>query len=130
MSLVAVFAGAFSASLTDPPTVNPLAAAVQWLEGLALGSIATSVALIAVAAIGMMMLSGRVPIRRGASVLLGCFILFGAQAIAKGIQTAATYATEAEVPTKALSQPTSPSAYPAPRSPNYDPYAGAAVPTR
>ena len=36
--------------------------------------------IIAVAVLGMMMLSGRIPVREGMRVLLGCFLLLGAPA--------------------------------------------------
>ena len=51
---------------------------------------ATSIAVIAVASIGLLMLSGRVRMRRGATVILGCFILFGVATIAQGFRAAAT----------------------------------------
>ena len=46
--------------------------------------------LTAVAAVGFMMLTGRLNWRFGASVIIGCFILFGAGSIVAGIQAAAT----------------------------------------
>jgi type IV secretion system protein VirB2 len=36
------------------------------------------------------MLTGRIDWRRGATVILGCFIVFGAAAIVAGIKSAAT----------------------------------------
>ena len=45
--------------------------------------------MICVAVAGMMMLSGRIDVRYGVSVVLGCFILFGASSIVGGIQSAA-----------------------------------------
>ncbi len=74
-----------SPSLADPSGSSVLVAAVQWIEGVALGTIATGLALIAVTSIGFLMLNGRLPIRRGVTVIAGCFILFGAPAIANGI---------------------------------------------
>ena len=53
-----------------------------------LGNVATAVAVMAVAAVGFMMLTGRMNWRFGATVILGCFILFGASAIVSGIQAA------------------------------------------
>jgi len=44
---------------------------------------------IAVAAVGLMMLTGRINWRYGATVILGCFILFGAASIVAGIQASA-----------------------------------------
>lgn len=54
-----------------------------------LGTVATVIAVIAVAVVGFMMLTGRMNWRYGASVILGCFILFGAASIVAGIQSAA-----------------------------------------
>ena len=71
---------------TDPYGGNSIVAAVAWLQGTLLGTIATVTATISVASIGFMMLSGRFPVRRGATAILGCFILFGALPIAAGIQ--------------------------------------------
>ena len=48
-----------------------------------------SVAVIAVAMVGFMMLTGRLNWRFGATVIIGCFILFGAAAIVSGIQSTA-----------------------------------------
>ena len=63
--------------------------AVQWLQGTLLGTIATVVAVIAVASVGFLMLTGRINWRYGATVILGCFILFGAASIVGGIQATA-----------------------------------------
>ena len=49
----------------------------------------TVVAVIAVASIGFMMLTGRMNWRYGATLILGCFILFGAASIVAGIQSSA-----------------------------------------
>jgi type IV secretion system protein VirB2 len=55
-----------------------------------MGTVATVVVVIAVASIGFMMLTGRINWRHGATVILGCFILFGAASIVAGIQSAAS----------------------------------------
>jgi len=47
------------------------------------------VAVMAVAAVGFMMLTGRMNWRFGATVIIGVFILFGAASIVSGIQAAA-----------------------------------------
>jgi type IV secretion system protein VirB2 len=75
-------------SLSDPRGSGPILAAVYWLQGTLLGNIATAIAVMAVAATGFMMLTGRLEWRRGAIVILGCFIVFGAAAIVSGIQAA------------------------------------------
>ena len=76
-------------ALTDPRGSGPLVSAVQWLQGTLLGTIATVVAVIAVACVGLLMLSGRINWRHGAVVILGCFILFGAASIVAGIRSTA-----------------------------------------
>jgi type IV secretion system protein VirB2 len=50
------------------------------------GAIATTVAVISVASVGFMALTGRVDLRRAATVILGCCILFGASSIATGVK--------------------------------------------
>jgi type IV secretion system protein VirB2 len=76
-------------SLADPQGSGVIVAAVRWLEGTLLGTIATVVAVIAVASVGFLMLTGRINWRYGAVVILGCFILFGAASIVAGIQSTA-----------------------------------------
>lgn len=76
-------------SYSDPAGSGPIVGAVQWLQGTLLGTVATVVAVIAVAFVGFMMLTGRMNWRYGATVILGCFILFGAASIVGGIQSAA-----------------------------------------
>ena len=76
-------------SLAAPAGSGPIVSAVHWLEGTLLGTIATVVAVIAVASVGLLMLTGRINWRYGATVILGCFILFGAASIVGGIQSTA-----------------------------------------
>jgi type IV secretion system protein VirB2 len=76
-------------SSLDPAGSGVLVSAVRWLEGTLLGTIATVVAVIAVASVGFLMLTGRINWRYGATVILGCFILFGAASIVAGIQSTA-----------------------------------------
>ncbi len=73
----------------NPQGSGPIVAALSWLQGTLLGNVATAVAVMAVAAVGFMMLTGRMNWRFGATVIIGCFILFGAGAIVTGIQSAA-----------------------------------------
>lgn len=77
------------AQTADPQGSGPIVAALAWLQGTLLGNVATAVAVMAVAAVGFMMLTGRMNWRFGATVIIGCFILFGAGAIVSGIQSAA-----------------------------------------
>jgi len=73
----------------NPQGSGPIVAALAWLQGTLLGNVATAVAVMAVAAVGFMMLTGRLNWRFGATVILGTFILFGAGAIVSGIQSVA-----------------------------------------
>ncbi|MFN4038932.1 MAG: TrbC/VirB2 family protein [Erythrobacter sp.] len=73
----------------DPAGSGPINNALLWLQGTLLGTVATTVAVMAVAAIGFMMLTGRMNWRFGATVIIGVFILFGATTIVAGIQSAA-----------------------------------------
>ena len=120
-------------SIGDPGGASAFAAAVKWLDNILLGSIATAIAVIAVASIGFMLFTGRVDIRRGVQVLLGCFILFGASSIAAGVMKAVSESRAATGATITTSPPpayvVAPPAGSKPPAP-YDPYAGAAMPTR
>lgn len=80
---------AYAAIGADPAGSGVIVGAVNWLQGTLLGTVATVVAVIAVAAVGFMMLTGRINWRHGAVVILGCFILFGAASIVAGIRSAA-----------------------------------------
>jgi len=77
-------------SYSDPAGSGVLVSAVNWLQGTLLGTIATVAAVIAIAAVGFMMLTGRINWRYGVTVVLGCFILFGAASIVAGIHSTAT----------------------------------------
>lgn len=75
--------------MTDPAGSGVFVNAVNWLQGTLLGTVATTVAVIAVAVVGFMMLTGRINWRRGAVVILGCFVVFGSASIVAGIRAAA-----------------------------------------
>jgi len=120
-----------SGSLADPPGSSVLVAATSWLQATLLGTLATTIAVIAVASVGLMMLAGRVNLRYGLTVIVGSFILFGALAIVAGIQSslagreALTYAPAPAIAAPPLAPPLT-----SPPPANRDPYAGASVPTR
>ncbi len=57
---------------------DPITSALLWMQGILLGPIATAVAVMAVAGVGFMMLTGRMNWRYGATVIIGVFIIFGA----------------------------------------------------
>lgn len=77
------------AQTANPQGSGPIVAALSWLQGTLMGNVATAVAVMAVAAVGFMMLTGRLNWRFGATVIIGCFVLFGAGAIVSGIQSTA-----------------------------------------
>jgi type IV secretion system protein VirB2 len=89
LPLLALGAPAAAAGGANPQGSGPIVAALMWLQGTLLGNVATAVAVIAVAMVGFMMLTGRMNWRFGATVIIGCFILFGAGTIVAGIQSAA-----------------------------------------
>jgi len=70
----------------DPQGSGAITGAMAWIQGTLLGSVATAVAVIAVASVGLLMLTGRMNWRFGATVVLGLFILFGSAAIVGGIK--------------------------------------------
>jgi type IV secretory pathway VirB2 component (pilin) len=90
--LLAAMPAAAFAQTADPQGSGPIVAALGWLQGTLLGNVATAVAVIAVAMVGFMMLTGRMNWRFGATVIVGCFVLFGAGAIVSGIQSTAQVA--------------------------------------
>jgi type IV secretory pathway VirB2 component (pilin) len=116
-----------------PAASSVIATAVRWLQGTLLGTVATALAVIAVATVGMLLLSGRIDVRRGAQVIFGCFILFGASSIAAGI---VRVVHGDNTPSDMAAAPPPPPAYPSPANRDspaaspYDPYAGAALPSR
>lgn len=123
----------FSTSLADPDGSNALVAAVHWLQGTLLGTVATTIAVIAVASVGLMLLSGRMNYRHGATVIVGCFIIFGASSIVAGLTAmlsgTGTAGAEAETSFPISPPPATPRSIPAnPPPQGYDPYAGASVP--
>lgn len=77
------------AQVGSPQGSGPILGAVNWVQGTLLGNLATAAAVIAVAVIGFMMLTGRMNWKHGLTVIVGCFILFGAATIVGGIQMAA-----------------------------------------
>lgn len=77
----------------NPPAItygseSTLAGSIEWINGLLLGSLAAGLCVLAVAFVGLLMLGGRLPVRQGLRVILGCFILLGAPIIAAEISGA------------------------------------------
>jgi len=65
--------------------MGPISAAAQWITALVSGSMATILAILAVAGVGLAMLQGRLPVRRAISICGGIFLLFGAPALARSL---------------------------------------------
>ncbi|MGC6331816.1 TrbC/VirB2 family protein [Rhizorhabdus sp. FW153] len=86
-SLTVLSGAARAQSFADPAGAGPIVGAVQWIQGTLMGTVATVAAVIAIAVVGMMMLSGRLNWKYGATVIFGCFILFGAVSIVSGIRS-------------------------------------------
>jgi type IV secretory pathway VirB2 component (pilin) len=109
-----------------PVPGNSIVTAVTWLEQLLTGTLATSLAVLAIAGLGYRLLTGQLEPRRALQVVLGIFILFGAPALVRELM-AVSRGTEVAAPEPGaapeISTPAAPNA-PLPR----DPYAGAAVP--
>jgi type IV secretory pathway VirB2 component (pilin) len=77
---------AHAQTMSDPAGSSPLVSALQWVQGTLLGNLATAAAVIAIAMVGFMMLMGRLEWRRGVTVVIGCFVIFGAVVIVSGIR--------------------------------------------
>src|ERR1700749_5152517 len=89
LASLAYTSAAHAQSGGDPAGSSPLIAALDWVQGTLLGNLATSAAVIAVAVVGFLMLTGRMDWRRGITVVFGCFIIFGAVSIVAGIRSLA-----------------------------------------
>src|SRR5438046_3308126 len=112
-----------------PAGANAFTSAVGWLQTTLLGTIATTLAIIAIASVGFLMLTGRIDVRRAAQVVFGCFIIFGASTIASGVLGAVSGTVAGADLAQAPPPPqlAQPPAYPKANSTPYDPYAGAAL---
>jgi type IV secretion system protein VirB2 len=89
LTLGAIAGSARAQVTTDPAGSGPILGALYWVQGTLMGNLATTAAVIAVAVTGLMMLTGRIDWKRGLTVVVGCFILFGAAAIVAGMRSVA-----------------------------------------
>ena len=112
---------------TVEPSDAAIPTAVEWALGTLLGSVATGVAVLAVAFLGFGMLFGHLDWRTGARVVLGIFILFAAPMIARELAALARDGTGAETGHVATAGITQTNAIPKNAS-AADPYAGAGLP--
>lgn len=104
----------------------PIVDFARWIEGVMLGEIAPGLCAIAAAFIGALMLSGRLPLREGARVVAGCFLLLGAPVIAAGFVGSGSGVINATVPQPPVVVKIE---NPRPELPpaDFDPYAGASL---
>lgn len=102
-------------------------AAVDWAVGTLLGSVATGLAILAVAFLGFGMLAGRIDWRTWARVVLGIFILFGAPTIARQLAQLAR-GNEIAQSDQVATQVVPPQRKVPRNAPVADPYAGASIP--
>lgn len=116
-----------ASSLFERSASAVLPTASDWLTGTLFGSLAVSLCVMAVAVVGLLLMTGRLAVRDGLQVALGCFVLLGAPVIAAGLRSAAEQATQ-PVTLQAPVVTPSTAAPPLPPS-NYDPYAGASLRT-
>ena len=72
-------------SLLEPSSSPPFATSIQAVTGSTFAETATALCVIAVALLGFAMLMGRVPIRYGISVIVGCFVVLGAPVLASSL---------------------------------------------
>ena len=112
-------------SLFDPPSAAVLPATSEWVTGTLFGGLAVSLCVLAIAFVGLMLMSGRLAIRDGARVVIGCFVLLGAPLVAAGLRGVADEASQA-VPGGPVTIEPPPAPAPLPPS-AYDPYAGASL---
>ena len=88
-AVLAAGSAAHAQATENPAGSSALVAALDWVQGTLLGNLATAAAVIAVAAVGFLMLTGRMDWRRGLTVVIGCFVIFGAVSIVAGIRSLA-----------------------------------------
>lgn len=103
---------------------TPIEAAAEGLNAFATGNLAIGLCVLAIAVIGLSMLSGRLSVRNGMRIVLGCFVLLGAPVIAAalmGLAGQGSVVSAAQAPNE-----TSQLRAPLPKS-TYDPYAGASL---
>ncbi|MDP2129910.1 MAG: TrbC/VirB2 family protein [Methylophilaceae bacterium] len=116
---------AMQQSLFEASGEAPMAESARWIEGVMLGEIALGVCVIAAAFIGALMLTGRLPLREGVRIVVGCFVLLGAPLITAGfVQGRGGVIEAAGLPPFAVQIENSRSNLP---PADFDPYAGASL---
>ncbi len=112
-------------SLLEPTGSSSLTVLARWIEGVLLGDLAVILAIIAVALVGLLLVTGRFAARQAAQVAIGIAIVFGAPTIAAGLLGAADRGAS-PAPQMASSETEASPRGDLPPG-NYNPYAGAAL---
>lgn len=110
-------------SLFESGGGTPVVESARWIEAVMLGEIALGVCIIAVAFIGALMLTGRLPLRDGARVVVGCFVLLGAPVIAAGFAELPNNGAEKSSPPPVINEDYAGKERNLPHT-SYDPYSG------
>lgn len=119
-------------SIAIPPSIGPIETATSWALAFATGTLTTSLAIIAIAAIGFQMMTGHLEVMRAGRTLIGLFVVLGSATIARSLLVISSESWR-EAPRQIaapLSTRSTPVAVPATQAIVYDPYAGASVPKR
>ncbi|MGB3470389.1 MAG: TrbC/VirB2 family protein [Erythrobacter sp.] len=109
-------------SLFEPSVAEPMEASVSWINDALFGEVALSLCVLAVVFLGGMMLTGRLPLRNGVRILVGCFALLGAPVVGAGLLNVAKSTAKSSQPSPSA-LPTEPKRDLSPA--DYDPYSGA-----
>lgn len=109
----------------EAPDSQTVEAGASWLVSLMTGSLALGLCVLAIAIIGLLMLDGRLPVRDGLRVVLGCFVLLGAPVIAAAFVTAGQDISQTLGSQEPPRQPANPREDLPPSA--FDPYAGASL---
>ena len=109
----------------DSDGAGAIETGVAWLASLATGNLALGLGVLAIGVIGLAMLSGRLSVRAGLRVVLGCFVLLGAPVIASSFVIAGQGGMGSYPGTQAPHSPEHPRAGLPPSA--FDPYAGASL---
>ena len=114
-------------SMFDAPVTPPTAGASDWVLGTLSGSLVTGVSVVALALLGLALLRGHLLLREAVQVVIGCFVLFGASAIAAGLIGGVLGEAADVAPVPVAAAPYRPQVPLPPPTVQYDPYAGATI---
>ncbi len=113
-------------SLFEADSATWMVESARWIERVMLGEIALALCVIAVAVIGALMLTGRMPLREGVRVVTGSFVLFGAPIIGAGFVEGGTAVIGSSALPPPVAVPIESPRHDLPPA-NFDPYAGASL---